>query len=236
MQGGVYIFVTFVYTAQRLMIKLPNFIRPSKKALISLTLVLVILGSVGGFGWYSQSTVLVAGQTDLKKQLESVTSELTSLKTVDQFVRNNQLEDEIKKINQGYTSAATIYEQIQDLKIKNVKTDKLDVLYASAVKQLADKNYSSASATLADLEKQVKTESDKLAASVPKATSTAGSTGPTATTTTAPTGGYSVVSVQTDAGSFNIAVVAADLNSTRVIVDTASASDCGNDCPVLSLA
>ncbi|EKE06040.1 MAG: hypothetical protein ACD_19C00109G0001 [uncultured bacterium] len=32
-----------------------------------------------------------------------------------------------------------------------------------------------------------------------------------------------------------IGVISADLNSTRVIVDTASDSDCKNDCPVMSL-
>lgn len=32
-----------------------------------------------------------------------------------------------------------------------------------------------------------------------------------------------------------MAIIAADLNSTRVIVDTASDSDCNNNCPVLSL-
>ncbi len=219
--------------------QLPGYLKPTRKRLTLTLIGFFVLASLGGFGWYSQSTVLVAGQTDLRKQLESVTSELTSLKTVDQYQKNKLLEEEIKQINEGYLQAASIYEDLQDLKIKNVKTDKLDILYASAVKQLADKNYSSASATLADLEKQIKTESDKLAAAnIPKATTTTGtgtSAGPTATTTSAPTGGYSVVSVQTDSGVFNIAVVAADLNSTRVIVDTASAGDCANDCPVLSL-
>jgi len=33
-----------------------------------------------------------------------------------------------------------------------------------------------------------------------------------------------------------VSLVAADLNSTRVIVDTASEHDCGNDCPVLPLS
>ena len=37
-------------------------------------------------------------------------------------------------------------------------------------------------------------------------------------------------------GEFLVSIVAADLASTRVIVDTASNKDCGNDCPALSLA
>ncbi len=53
---------------------------------------------------------------------------------------------------------------------------------------------------------------------------------------TPPGSGYSRQSVTTDAGSFTVSLVAADLNSARVIVDTASDGDCGNDCPVLPLA
>ncbi|MBI4089393.1 MAG: phosphodiester glycosidase family protein, partial [Candidatus Levybacteria bacterium] len=47
--------------------------------------------------------------------------------------------------------------------------------------------------------------------------------------------GYSFQAVKTDSGTFNVAMIAADLNSTRVIVDTASDSDCSNNCPVMSL-
>lgn len=43
-------------------------------------------------------------------------------------------------------------------------------------------------------------------------------------------------SVSTDVGIFRVSIISADLNSTKVIVDTASDSDCSNDCPVLSLS
>ena len=52
---------------------------------------------------------------------------------------------------------------------------------------------------------------------------------------TPPGAGYSRQSVQSEKGTFTVAIVAADLGSTKVIVDTASDSDCSNDCPVLSL-
>jgi exopolysaccharide biosynthesis protein len=42
--------------------------------------------------------------------------------------------------------------------------------------------------------------------------------------------------VQTDAGAFTVSIISADINSTRVIVDTASDSTCSNNCPVLPLA
>jgi exopolysaccharide biosynthesis protein len=50
-----------------------------------------------------------------------------------------------------------------------------------------------------------------------------------------PTNGYVRQKVVTDRGTFTVSIVAANLNSTRVIVDTASDSSCSNDCPVLSL-
>lgn len=43
-------------------------------------------------------------------------------------------------------------------------------------------------------------------------------------------------SVAVDGKSFRVAIVAADLNSTKVIVDTSSDSDCRDNCPVKSLA
>lgn len=52
---------------------------------------------------------------------------------------------------------------------------------------------------------------------------------------TPPGSGYSRQSVQSEKGTSTVAVIAADLGSTRVIVDTASGGDCSNDCPVLSL-
>ncbi|HCR35480.1 hypothetical protein A2130_02305 [Candidatus Woesebacteria bacterium GWC2_33_12] len=50
-----------------------------------------------------------------------------------------------------------------------------------------------------------------------------------------PNAGYSRQSVKTDIGIFTVSIVSADMSSTRVIVDTASTSDCGGNCPALSL-
>ena len=53
---------------------------------------------------------------------------------------------------------------------------------------------------------------------------------------TPPGSGYSYQSVSADGQVYNVSIIAADLNSTKVIVDTASDSDCANDCPLLSLS
>lgn len=73
----------------------------------------------------------------------------------------------------------------------------------------------------------------------PKPSVTA-TTKPTATTipvSTGPAGaGFSVRRVHTTSnGDFTIYVIGADLGSTKVVVDTASAGDCANNCPVLPL-
>lgn len=63
--------------------------------------------------------------------------------------------------------------------------------------------------------------------------------GPTTTpivNNSAPNSGFSKQSVKTDAGTFTVSIVAANLSSTKVIVDTASTSDCVSNCPVLSLS
>lgn len=60
---------------------------------------------------------------------------------------------------------------------------------------------------------------------------------PSAPASNTPLGsGFSRQSVLTDVGSFTVSLIAADLNSTRVIVDTASDGDCSDNCPVMSLA
>lgn len=58
---------------------------------------------------------------------------------------------------------------------------------------------------------------------------------PASQSNTPPDSGYSRQSVTTDVGSFTVSLIATDLNSTRVIVDTASDGDCADNCPVLPL-
>ena len=77
----------------------------------------------------------------------------------------------------------------------------------------------------------------------PKPTATPGTPKPSASVAPAapvvaapPTSGYSRISVVSDAGTFTVSVGVADISSTRVIVDTASDSDCSSNCPAYPLA
>ena len=51
-----------------------------------------------------------------------------------------------------------------------------------------------------------------------------------------PGSGLSTITVATPKGNFKATVLSLDMSGTKMITDTASDNDCGNSCPVLSLA
>ena len=161
--------------------------------------------------------------------METTSNQLVELQNQDQLKINQKLEEEIKNIHDTYLSAKNTYEDLFDLKDISKKTEAYDKSFAQILNLLSDKNYVSASAQLSILQKDIKTEKDKISASfiIPQNVPAVDA---------APGSGYSRQKVTTDVGEFMVDVLAADLNSTRVIVDTASDSTCGNDCPVLPLS
>ncbi len=174
----------------------------------------------------------------LNLNLLSSIKALVDLKNQDQYKINQQLKKDIDNTHKSYTSLITAFEGIQDLKVQKQKTDKLDEDYINIVKDLSDLKYASAESKLTVLNGQIKKISDDLAAAAAAAAAAkvaAAPNGPAASSNTAPSGGFSYQSVNTEIGAFTVSIVAADLGSTRVIVDTASDSDCRDNCPVLSL-
>lgn len=165
----------------------------------------------------------------LMVEIEDLKKQLTELQNEDQRKKNTELSQTIKNIQDTYKSSVSVYEDLVDLKLISKDTKKLDELYASAISVLADKDYTSAGSKLSQLSKDIAAEKAKVTvvATVP-VNAPANNTPPGA--------GYSRQSVQSDAGSFVVSLVAADLGSTKVIVDTASDGDCANNCPTLPLA
>lgn len=176
----------------------------------------------------ASQTRIAALSTD-KSQVEKAYEEL---KNQDQYKINQQLQEDLKKTHDTYTESIKVYESILDLQTKKQDVSKLTPLYASIVKQLADLKYASAESDLKTLTAEVKKINDELAA---KAAAGAPST-PAVESNTPPGSGYSYQAVKTEIGTYNIGLVAADLNTTKVIIDTASDGDCSNDCPTLPLA
>lgn len=168
-------------------------------------------------------------KVELEKLLRQTEDELNSLKNEDQYKLNKELQSEIKNIQDTFKKVVNSYESLLDLKEKSKNTGKLDELFAQAVNFLSQRNYASSAASLTDLNGKIKLENDKITAQFKIPESLPVNNAP-------PSSGYRRQKVQTDVGSFMVDIVSADLNSTRVIVDTASESDCSNDCPVLSLA
>ena len=168
----------------------------------------------------------------LSAKLKSTSEKLTFLQNQDQYKINESLKKNIENIQTSYKSSLTLYQQILDLKAQKQDTSSLDKEFAQSLDYLSKLNYSSASASLSLLSLDIKKKRDDLAAAQVQNTPTQNIT----QSNTAPSSGFSVQSVSTSNGNFTVYIVAADLNSTKVIVDTASTGDCGNNCPVLPLA
>lgn len=175
----------------------------------------------------------------LKSQLDKLQHDLQTLQNEDQVVKNNKLQAEINSIHTDYKKTVSLYEQILDLKVNpKSNTSNLDTLFTQALSDLSDQSYASAEGVLSTLDTQIKKENDRLAALLPtpapakpKSTPT-----PVVVNNTLPGAGYHRQSVQSSNGTFQVDIIGADLTKTKVIVDTASSSDCFNNCPVLPLS
>ncbi len=201
-----------------------------------ITVALLIIALGGGAFFYNRQTSflstkissLLTTETSLQKKLSTIGAQLTVLKNEDQYKRNNQLQDTIKNIELTYKKAVAIYEKMLDFQVSTKKNTYAE-LFAQSLSYLSARNYASASATLDSLGKQMTDEQAKIAATfiIPENIPSQN---------TPPASGFSRQRVSTDFGDFLVDIITADLNSTRVVVDTGSDSDCKDNCPVFSLA
>jgi len=177
---------------------------------------------------YGEKAQLTGKNKDLAKDLETIHKEFTALKSEDQYVINQDLQKKVKNIETEYNNAVKTYEQLLDLKSKTKDTDKLDKAFAKSLKELSELNYTSASATLNQLKKDLAEKEQELitAFTIPENVQEKN---------TPPGSGFSRQKVSIDLGSYLVDIISADLNSTKVIIDTASDGTCTNDCPVMSL-
>lgn len=182
----------------------------------------------------SQTFALTTNLTQSQQQLATKEKELEALKNQDQYKRNEALQKQIQAIQTTYGKAVSVYDSIQDLRAQKVTTDSFEKQLAQSLEYLSEKNYASADALLSNVNTQIQAAQQKLAQVTSQATQAAPANVPASNT--APGSGYSRQTVHTDSGDFVVDIIAADLGSTRVIVDTASDSDCSNNCPVLPLS
>ncbi|MDP2637460.1 MAG: phosphodiester glycosidase family protein [Candidatus Levybacteria bacterium] len=202
-----------------------------KKYLVKILFALIIISLFVSSFYFFESAKYKTQVLDLTITLDKSKKDLNELKNQDQLKINEQLKIDIKKTHDTYSQTIKPYEKILDLKAQKQDTKELEKTYAEIIKYLSDLNYSSSSALLTTLNADLNKKYSALAAA--QSTTPANQT---ATVNNSPPGsGYSFQAVKTDSGIFNVAIIAADLNSTKVIIDTASDSDCKDNCPVMAL-
>lgn len=191
------------------------------------TVVGVSLFSISVF--QGRNSVLQVQKTQAEVEIDSLLRELHAVRSEDQFVRNDLLAAEVKNIQTTYTQAVTVYEELLDLRAITRDTGKLEERLADSLHTLALREWATASAQMALLRTDIAATKEKVAASFVIPANVAESNTP-------PSGGFSRQVVKADIGDYLIDIVAADMSSTRVIVDTASDGTCTKDCPALSLS
>lgn len=163
-----------------------------------------------------------------KKTLDEKENIINELKSEDQRVKNDALQEEIKQIEDTFQKGYKGYENLLKLKDKGKVPSSLDKLFAKSLQELSTRDYTSASATLDALSAEIKKEEAKIVATFVIPENVTSNNAP-------PAGGFQRQKVSTPVGDYLVDIISADLNSTRVIVDTASDGTCTSNCPVASL-
>lgn len=178
----------------------------------------------------AEKTSLTQELSETNTALSSTSAQLVAVQSEDQFVKNKALQTEITAIQTTYRHALSSYERILDLRGDGAKVESLEKQLSLVLSQLAKRDHAGATTSLAELEKSIVGVQAQLAiASAPIPSNVPISNAP-------PASGYSRQTVDTDAGQFVVDILTADLNSTRVQVETASEGDCRDNCPVASLS
>lgn len=172
---------------------------------------------------------LEATVTLTQQELSSTSAKLNEVLMEDQRVKNKALEDEIKNIQSTFSRVIAVYEDLQDVRPALKKPETLEGELAQILTLLSKRNYASASARLSKLQSALESEKAKAAQTFTIPANVVASN-------TAPASGYSRQKVNVNGVDFLVDIVAADLNTYKLIVDTASDTDCRDNCPVLPLA
>lgn len=171
----------------------------------------------------------------LQQQLTAAEKLVFDLQNQDQLKINEALKKEIESINETFKNAGKEYENLTDLDALKGKTEVLKKSFALILANLAERNYASAEADLKLLTTDIEKERSRIALLITPDSNIAINTASLPVNNTPPGAGYSRQSVAALGSNYLVDIVAADMGSTRIIVDTASDGDCRDNCPVLSL-
>ncbi len=159
----------------------------------------------------------------------SLSAEIEKLNNEDLRKTNNGVLKEINGLKSAYKNTLENYKKLLELKELTSKTAALDSSFASILEALEKDNLEKHASLSAKFKTDIEKELAKLATAVKIPANTVEKN-------EAPNSGFSRQKVTVGANSYLVDIIAADLNSTKVIVDTASDGTCTNDCPVLPLA
>lgn len=214
-----------------------HFPKFSKSVLVLCAAILVVLGAtIPNIQTTRQELAKsLESNESLSREIEKIKTDFEALKNTDQVKRNAELEQHIKILEETYKSSLSVYEAITDLPTSAKEAPLYKERFAKVLKYLSEKNYSSASAETKTLAADVeKTRVALLPATTSQGVAVDISALPV---NNAPPGsGYSRQRVDAIGSAYLVDIVAADLATTRVIVDTASDTDCRDGCPTLPLA
>lgn len=213
----------------------------NKKSILSkwwVTVVIVIMGvvlllSIGySYLLYIQNINLKTEAVKNNTTIEEVKKEINDIHASDPYKTNTDLKKQIDLVQKTFIQSVSVYENLLDLENPPKEIKGLDTLYANVLTALSKNDYTDAVKILEDITQKITSEKARIAAAaeavIPKNL-------PVSNSAPSP-GKTSGQLVTTTSGNFQVDVIAADLSTTRVIVDTASDSTCTNNCPVLPLA
>lgn len=177
------------------------------------------------------NTQLMEENKRLNETIQGINREIDRLNNEDLRKTNAQVKKEINDIKVSYKAAVTAYEEVLILQDRGSKVTTELSKFSSALNFLAKDDLVSAQKILTDLTNEINKEKTRVAA-LAQAPIPAN----VPAINTVPSSGYRRQKVEVGGSSFLVDIVAADLGSTKVVVDTASDGTCTNNCPVLPLA
>lgn len=186
---------------------------------------------VGGLAFAYRTIGTLEGRVASERRSHEETKQtLAALQSEDQYVKNKTLEATISAIEKTYSATVTMYEEALSLKELTKEGSVFDTSISGVLAFLSKREYASASAVLDSMARDTKAIRNKLA------TTTQETPKNVPVDNNAPNNGFRRQSVKTEFGTYLVDIIAADLASTRAIVDSASEKDCGNDCPTIPLS
>jgi len=182
-------------------------------------------------GVQSLNTNLTQQIADSTETIKNIQAEVDRLKNEDLRQTNIEVKKEIEDLKISFKSAVGAYEEILGLEERGSKIASEESKFSSILNFLAKDDLPSAQKTITDLIADINKEKTRLSslavapipANVPEIIE-------------APSSGFRKQKVTIGDVSYLVSIISADLNSTKVIVDTASDGTCTGNCPVLSLA